>query len=583
MEVQVIKAGSKKDGTETCSNKRLRVAAYCRVSTNDEEQAKSYNSMIAYYTEKIDKNPEWENAGIYADQAVTGTKTDKREGFNRLISDCMAGKIDLVLTKSIPRFARNTMDTIKYVRLLSDKGIAIQFETESINTMKDGEFILTLLSSVAQQEVTNTSANVTKGLKMKMSRGEIVGFAGCLGYDYDVQTKQLTINPEEAETVRYIFDRYITGMGGTIIARELNERGIKTFRGNNWDCSGVLGIVKNEKYVGDLLLGKTFTKDPISKKRLKNEGEQDQFYIKDHHEPIIDRDTFLKAQEIRCRRGENRKNGSATSQRTKISRMYAFSSKLVCGFCGAMLSRRHWHSSTKYSVINWQCSNFTKRGKSTCCDAKAIPENVVEAFFVEVYNRLAKIDPEAIEEFLVLAREAMQSVDLQDLIKKSNSRIQSISRNRTKLLKIYLDDSISKEYFEEKDKEFNEDLIKEKEHLQELQQENLKSELLETRIGEFRKVLSELKTIGEFNREVFDILVEKVIVGGIDENGNKDPYQLIFIFNNGLETRILDSKRKYRDSTKKNHDKDLPLLSSEDIEFDVDKSCDTHMLRHACF
>ena len=213
MEVEVIKANNPFDeSAKIRKTDRLRVAAYCRVSTDDEDQIKSYNSMVKYYTELIKNNNQWVFAGVYADKAITGTKVDKREDFQRLIQDCMDGKIDMVIAKSLPRFARNTLDSIGYtrkllsngvavffqndninVRMLKEKGIAVYFEVEKINTMKDGEFLMTILSSVAQQEVENTSAYVKKGLKMKMKRGELVGFQGCLGYDYDVATKSLSM------------------------------------------------------------------------------------------------------------------------------------------------------------------------------------------------------------------------------------------------------------------------------------------------------------------------------------------------------------------------------------------------------
>ena len=187
MEVEIIKAKGAGEDTSTGRKiDRLRVAAYCRVSTDDEDQIKSYNSMVRYYTDLIKSNKQWVFAGVFADKAITGTKTDKREEFQLLIQECLSGNIDLVIAKSIPRFARNTLDTLKYVRMLRERNIAVYFEVEKINTLKDGEFLLTILSSVAQQEVENTSAYVKKGLKMKMKRGELVGFQGCLGYDYDV-------------------------------------------------------------------------------------------------------------------------------------------------------------------------------------------------------------------------------------------------------------------------------------------------------------------------------------------------------------------------------------------------------------
>jgi DNA invertase Pin-like site-specific DNA recombinase len=258
MEVEIIKAKGAGEDTSTGRKiDRLRVAAYCRVSTDDEDQIKSYNSMVRYYTDLIKSNKQWVFAGVFADKAITGTKTDKREEFQLLIQECLSGNIDLVIAKSIPRFARNTLDTLKYVRMLRERNIAVYFEVEKINTLKDGEFLLTILSSVAQQEVENTSAYVKKGLKMKMKRGELVGFQGCLGYDYDVVTKSLSINEEGAETVRYIFDRCVAGFGdfnkmGDAIHASGNS---VTIDGNNGNVYAGLGkIEKNTSSVEEIKL-----------------------------------------------------------------------------------------------------------------------------------------------------------------------------------------------------------------------------------------------------------------------------------------------------------------------------------------
>ena len=339
-DVEVIKAhNTLSPRARTNFEKRLRVAAYCRVSTDTEDQLNSYKSQVKYYTELIKSKPEWSLAGIYADEAITGTQVKKREDFQRLINDCMNGDVDMVITKSISRFARNTLDTLKYVRMLKDKGVAVFFEEENINTLTmDGELLLVILSSVAQQEVENISANVKKGLKMKMQRGELVGFQGCLGYDYNPADKTITINEEEAAVVRYIFQRYTEGAGGSVIAKELENLGYKTKRGSpKWADSTVIGIIKNEKYKGDILLGKTFTVDPISKRRLYNFGEEDQFYIREHHEPIISEEVFEAAQEILRRRAKPR-SLNVDGKREKFSRKYAFSCMIECGFCGGTLT-----------------------------------------------------------------------------------------------------------------------------------------------------------------------------------------------------------------------------------------------------
>ena len=277
-EVEVIKAAGG-NGTRRrnmigngVSINRKRVAAYVRVSTNDAEQLQSFQSQKTYYQEKISKNKEWVMVGIYADEAITGTKTVKRDGFLKMINDCMSGMIDVILTKSISRFSRNLVDTLQYVRMLKEKGIAVIFEKENINTLSmESEMALTLLSAIAQNEVESLSANVKMGIKMKMKRGELTGFNGCLGYDYHPEDKSITVNPEEAEIVCEIFDLYLRGYGAPTIAKELTRLGRKNKKGEiKWTDSGVRGIINNEKYKGDLLLGKSFTVDPISKRRLEN-------------------------------------------------------------------------------------------------------------------------------------------------------------------------------------------------------------------------------------------------------------------------------------------------------------------------
>ena len=270
-DIKLIKATSKLSDRNKEKNSLLRVAAYCRVSTDDEEQINSYNSQLQYYNELINKNPEWKMVGIYADKAITGTSTDKRVDFMRMINDAQNGDIDMIITKSISRFARNTVDTLHYVRLLKEKSVAIFFEEEHINTLSmDGELMLTVLSSVAQQEVHNTSEHVKKGLRMKMQRGELIGYNGCLGYDYHPDTKEITLNEEEAKTVRYIFERYLEGAGCTLIAKECSKLGYKTKTGKTtWHESAIRGILRNEKYVGDCLQGKTFTLGPHLQKKTK--------------------------------------------------------------------------------------------------------------------------------------------------------------------------------------------------------------------------------------------------------------------------------------------------------------------------
>ena len=560
MEVEVIKANTPFDETAKVRKiDRLRVAAYCRVSTDDEDQIKSYNSMVKYYTELIKNNNQWIFAGVYADKAITGTKVDKREDFQRLIQDCMDGMIDMVIAKSLPRFARNTLDTLKYVRMLKEKGIAVYFEVEKINTMKDGEFLMTILSSVAQQEVENTSAYVKKGLKMKMKRGELVGFQGCLGYDYDVATKSLSINEEGAKTVRYIFDRYVSGAGSTMIARELNEQGITTIKGNPWTTSSVMGIINNEKYKGDILLGKTFTVDPISKRRLENLGEEDRFYIRDHHQPIVSEETFARAQEIRERRNGGRKSPTP-GKREKYSRQYAFSCMLECGFCGSSLSRRRWHSNSKYKKTIWQCVTSTKSGKRYCPDSKGIPEQVIEEAFVESYKMLCSDNKDILEEFISRVEKTLSEDTARDKLMKYQKSADNLQSKRKTLLEKYLEGVVSQDIYEETDVGYERKLSNIRANIEMLEQQMEDEVSLKRRVEDFKKALSQNEMLQEFDRGIFESIIEKVIVGGYDEDGNKDPYKITFIYKTGFRNEVRNAKERF-DKAKSVGDKAKELCS----------------------
>lgn len=551
---------------------RLRVAAYCRVSTDSEDQLNSYKSQVQYYTDMIKKNKEWVLADIYADEAITGTQVTKREDFQRMINDCMNGEIDMVFTKSISRFARNTLDTLKYVRMLKERNIAVYFEDEKINTLTmDGELLLVVLSSVAQQEVENISANVKKGLKMKMKRGELVGFQGCIGYDYHPEDKTITVNQEEAEIVRYIFNRYVDGAGGSVIGQELESLGYKTKYGSStWAPSTVIGIIKNEKYKGDILLGKTFTVDPISKRRLENMGEEDKFYMKDHHEPIISEEVFEKAQEILNRRNKNRIT-VGSGKREKYSRKYAFSCMLECGFCGGTLTRRNWHSGSKYSKVIWQCVTATKKGKKFCKHSKGIPETAIEEAFVESYRLLCDDNKDVLEEFLQRMDDTLSSSVVSKQLAKAEKEIDALEKKKSKLVDMRLEEIIDKETYESKYADLvskQEQLVEERQKLQETS-DNEKD--IKKRLKEFKKTLEQNEVLDKFDRYVFESIVEKVIVGGLDENGNVDPAQLTFVYKTGLKNSVDGAKFKTQRKNARGRHRTNELCSHDSNE--VDKMC----------
>lgn len=536
-EVEIIKGNNTRFSHRRGKTiEQRRVAAYCRVSTDTEDQLSSYKSQVTYYTDLIKNNPEWVLVDIYADEAITGTQTIKRENFQRMINDCMNGDIDMVITKSISRFARNTLDTLKYVRMLKERDVAVFFEDEKINTLTmDGELLLVVLSSVAQQEVENISANVKKGLKMKMKRGELIGFHSCLGYDYHPEDKTITVNEKEAETVRYIFERYVEGAGGSMIARELEALGHKTNRGSTkWHESTVLGIIKNEKYKGDLLMGKTYTVDPISGRRLDNYGEEDQYYIKNHHQPIISTEIFEKAEEIRLRRSWSKntveKNGG---KREKYSRKYTFSSLMKCAYCGASLTRRRWHSGEKYDKAIWHCVTSTKHGKKHCPNSKGIPEEVIENTFLESYRIMCNNNQDVLEEFLQRMEESLSPDVVYNEVSKVEREIERLETRKNKLIDLRLEGSLDKNTYEEK---YNEIIQKldEKEQRRSHLRENLQEESgIKKRLLGFRKLLENDKGLAIFDRHVFESLIEKVIVGEIDKDGNTNPYDLTFIYKIG--------------------------------------------------
>lgn len=500
---------------------------------------------MAYYTDLVRKRSDWVLVDIYADEAVTGTQVTKRGDFQRMINDCMDGKIDMVITKSISRFARNTLDTLKYVRMLKEKNIAVFFEDENINTMTmDGELLLVILSSVAQQEVENISANVKKGLKMK--RGELVGFQSCLGYDYDQSTKTISVNREEAVIVKYIFERYIAGMGAYVIAKELTEAGYKTKNGRaEWQDTSILGIIKNEKYKGDLLQGKTFTVDPISKRRLENYGEEDQFYVRNHHEPIISEEVFDKAQDILHKRGESRRRGSK-GKREKFSRKFAFSSMLECSFCQSNYSRRSWHSGSIHEKTVWQCVTSTKKGRKYCLHSKGIVESIIEDAFVESYKMICHDHTDVLEELLERMESVLSDQTNRRRLAKITNDIQSLEQKRCKLIDLCLDEKIDRTTYEMKYGELENaltELLDEKEQLEISAQEELN---IGKRLEHFRKVLRSNEILPSFDRNVFESIVEKVIVGD-----PADPYQLTFVYKTGFQNCVQSRSKMHKQIKKK--------------------------------
>lgn len=325
------------------------VASYCRVSTDKEDQANSFEAQQRYFKEYIDRKPDWELYEVYADEGITGTSTKKRTQFNRMINDARMGKFKLIITKEVSRFSRNILDTISFTRELRAMGVGVLFMNDGISTLEpDAELRLSIMGSIAQEESRKTSSRVKWGQTRQMERGVVFG-TSMLGYD--VKNGKMTMNPEGAEIVRLIFHKYaVEKKGTTVIARELREAGYKTYRGNTlWSNSHIVKILKNEKYVGDLVQKKTFTPDYLSHAKKYNHGEEEMVYLTDHHEPIIDRDTWNIVQSEMKKRDPHGQFGAGHSNR------YVFSGKIKCGECGASFVSRYKRRKDGSKYRKWGC------------------------------------------------------------------------------------------------------------------------------------------------------------------------------------------------------------------------------------
>lgn len=363
----------------------MRVAAYCRVSTDQEDQLHSFEAQVEYYTKYINEHANYEMAGIYADEGISGTNTKKRQQFRKMIADCEAGKIDLVITKSISRFARNTQDCLMYSRKLKNLNIGIIFEKEHINTLDStGELLFTILSSLAQDESRNISENCKWGIRTKFKNGELhLNTYKFLGYDKDENGK-LIINEEQAATVRRIYNEFLWGMNPAQIAKGLEDEEVPGCLGQTkWYPSTVIGILKQEKHMGDALLQKTYTADFLTKRQVKNNGEITQVYVKDSHEGIIDKETWNAVQEELERR-EKFMALHGLDHYSYGTEYMPFSMRAFCGECGHLYTRHSWKSR---DVVQWQCKNHRKDGKVVCKNAYV--NNVdLEKGFIKAFNKL---------------------------------------------------------------------------------------------------------------------------------------------------------------------------------------------------
>ena len=359
--------------------KKRRTAAYARVSTDSDEQFTSYEAQIDYYTNYIKGRDDWEFVGVYTDEGITGTNTKKREGFKNMVTDALDGKIDLIVTKSVSRFARNTVDSLTTVRNLKEKGVEIYFEKENIWTLDSkGELLITIMSSLAQEESRSISENCVWGQRKRFADGKVtVPFGHFLGYDRG-EDGNLVVNPEQAATVKRIYSMFLQGMTPFGIASKLTADGILSPGGKErWNAGAVRSILTNEKYRGDALLQKSYTVDFLTKKKKQNNGEIPQYYVEGNHEAIIAPDVFEAVQ----RELERRSNG-----RNRHSGVHLFSGKIKCGQCGSWYGSKVWHSTDKYRQVIWQCNH--KFDNDERCTTPHFKDDEIKAFFISAVNKL---------------------------------------------------------------------------------------------------------------------------------------------------------------------------------------------------
>ena len=434
MRVVVIPAKSCEENKQAA--KCLRVAAYCRVSTDDEEQKTSYEAQIGYYTEKINSNPEWQMAGIFADEGISGTQAQKRPEFLKIIRLCRQRKIDVILTKSLSRFARNTVDSLGYIRELRALGIAVISEKENINTLTaESEMLITIMSCFAQAESESISKNVSWGVRQSFKNGNVpMQYARLLGYrkGHDGNAE---IIPEEAEVVKEIYRCYLDGMSMNLIADRLNEKGLTTKGGSSpYRKMVVQRILTNEKYTGDALLQKTYVTDCITKKMRKNNGELPMYLVKNHHEPIISRSDFNRVQEEMARRSAKRTIADKLTKtgQGKYSAKYALSELLICGECGEHYRRVTW-TAKGFKEVKWRCVSSIQYGKKKCHSSPTVDEQALHRAIVSAINEFCEVKDDvakALRESITEVLDPNQNGSIQ----AAQQRIDELARNMDELI-----------------------------------------------------------------------------------------------------------------------------------------------------
>lgn len=525
----------------------LRVAAYCRVSTDKDDQANSYESQKLYFQQKIKENEDWTLVDIYADKGISGTNTNKRIDFNRMMRDAKTGKIDRIITKEVSRFARNTVDTLQYTRELKSLGVSVLFINDNIDTFdSDGELRLTIMASIAQEESRKTSERVKWGQKRQMEKGVVFG-RNILGYH--LENGILTVNEDEAKLVRHIYNKYLDGKGLHIIAKELQEEGHKTKNGKSeWTNKSIRTILQNEKYVGDLLQKKTITPDFLTHKKKYNRGEEEMVYIKDHHEPIIDRETFDFVQAEFKRKSENYKE-----TKSKHSNRYAFSGKIECGHCGRRYVARFKKRKDGTKRKTWNCYNKMKNGaphdvngEMIGCNNKAIGNEVLECAVLQALNEISNDKESIINKLTRVISDVLKKREKEQYnFEKTEKAIQRLDSKKLKIIDSYYDNEISKDEFVKLKEQYQDEIDRLTEEIKSEREKNTVIENKDELIKEICAVVSHLVHFEVFEDSIAKEVLDKIIINSKSDievylKGIKDRK---FFFT--ADSKILDNNYQY--------------------------------------
>ncbi len=518
--VRVIPATIKQSYSNSMqTTAKRRTAAYARVSTDSEEQQTSYDAQVDYYTKYIKEKADWEFVGIYTDEGISAVSTKKREGFKRMVADALAGKIDLIVTKSVSRFARNTVDSLSTVRKLKEKGVEVFFEKENIYTFDGkGELLITILSSLAQEESRSISENVTWGHRKRFADGKVsMPYKRFLGYEKG-EDGQPKIVESEAEIVRNIYRLFIEGKTPSSIAKYLSVSGIPSPGGKKkWLVNTVESILSNEKYKGDALLQKRFTVDFLSKKTKDNEGEVPQYYVQNSHPAIIDPDEFDAVQaEFDRRKKLGRPNGCHSLLATKV----------MCGECGGFYGSKIWSSNTKYRRIVWQCNEKYKGG--TKCTTPHVTEEEVEEKFLSAFNSLIIYREELMSNCRIARDRLCDCATVDAEIDDLHREIEVVTELARKAVTENTQIAINQEEWNERNKDYLERQRKAVNRIYEL--EDLKREKQRKK----HAISGFLKSLENYNK-VLDKFDERIWVSAIDKVIVMPDSRMVFVFKDGTE------------------------------------------------